>query len=91
MGELPDPGGKVLSVNESGNGVQVSIEGISPQEAQDYLETLRELGYVSQAEGEDGQGGLMCSAVKEGHTVVLLYSVEDPGSNTGLCQISYKE
>ena len=91
MGDLPDPGGKVLSVNENENGVQVAVEGIHPQDAQDYLENLRELGYNNQAEGEDGQGGLMCSAVKDGHTVVFLYSLEDPDSDTGLCQISYKK
>ena len=91
MGDLPDPGGAIMSVNDSESGVRVAVGGISPGEAESYIQGLRELGYNAQAEGEDGQGGLMYSAVKDGYMVVVLYAVDGPDSDTGLCQISYEK
>ena len=68
MGDLPDPGGVILSVTATeGGGANVAFEGIPFEEAESYIQKILNLGYNTQAEGGDDQGGLLFSAVKDGY------------------------
>ena len=90
MGDLPDPGFTLLSVTDVGSGTNVSVEGMTPDDAAAYIQSVKDLEYATQAEGEDGQGGLIYSGTKDGRMVMILYNIDSLAAGGGLFQISYE-
>ena len=89
MGDLPDPGCEVIAITNEGTRVQVVLEGISAEAVKEYIQSMWELGYTAQTEGEGDNGEIMCGARKDDESVVLMYEPDGgdpPGS--GLLQIS---
>ena len=91
MGDLPEPDYMVLSITDTEKGANVSLGSMTPEDVAAYIQAVQDLGYATQAEGEDELGGLIYSGSKSDSTVVILYTVDDSSSGTGLCQITYEQ
>ena len=90
MGDLPAPGGKILTVIDTPQGFSVTCEEISKSDYQAYVEKLKGMGFETAYEMEADKTTIMYAGEKDDYVVSVQLHLESEGG-TGTCIIIYGE
>ncbi len=80
MGNMPKIEEKITGVWSSEGTCTISFEGMERKTADDYISSLKDLGYKDGFEGEDDNGLSFIKADKDGNTAWFTYSPDGTGT-----------
>jgi len=80
MGNMPKIDEKITGVWSSEGTCTISYEGMERKTADDYIDSLKKLGYKDGFEGEDDNGLSFIKADEDGNTAWFTYNPDGTGS-----------
>lgn len=78
MGELPEPKGKItfVMVDEGKKGGTIALSDMEKEEAQKYIEKLKEMGFKDGMSMQDEEGYYFGGTKENGETVNFSYNID---------------
>ncbi len=91
MGDIPKINGKVVSFIDNGNkGGIVNLEGTSKEDAEKYIQELKDLGYSGSDISQSGNNNISFSGEKDNQMVNFNFFLEDGAdAEKSTCMIIY--
>lgn len=79
MGNLPEPNAKITTVLKDENKAQctVAFNGMSPEEAKNYTNKIKELGYKAEVEVSDADGIMLSGTAQDGSQACFTYNMSN--------------